>query len=67
MEGELPSFNQLNKGFANRNLNVLEILLVPDIVSGILLLRDTIRDTANKCSLELSATIVHVFLGGWSV
>jgi hypothetical protein len=30
-------------------------------------LRDSIRDTANKCSLELFATIVHVFLGGWSV
>jgi hypothetical protein len=27
----------------------------------------SIRDTANKRSLELWATIVHVFLGGWSV
>jgi hypothetical protein len=31
------------------------------------LLRDSTRDTANKRSLELCATIVHVFLGGWSV
>ncbi len=30
-------------------------------------LRDSIRDTANKRSLELCATIVHVFVGGWSV
>ena len=34
---------------------------------GLLLLRDSIRDTANKRSLELCTTIVHVFLGGWSM
>jgi hypothetical protein len=67
VEGELPAFDQPDEGFADRNPHVLEILLVPDIVSGILLLRDSIRDTANKRSLELCATIVHVFLGGWSV
>ena len=29
--------------------------------------RDSTRDTANKHSLELCATIVHVFLDGWSL
>ena len=29
--------------------------------------RDSTRDTANKCFLELCAAFVHVFLGGWRV
>jgi hypothetical protein len=29
--------------------------------------RDSTKETANKRSLELCATIVHLFLGGWSV
>jgi hypothetical protein len=57
---------------------VREVSIRPDIVilgrvrGGVLFIhrelsRDSKRDTANKCSLELCSSIVHVLLDGWRV